>query len=78
MAAAMICDRCKNYFKIEKVTRGQNVADYLTVGVRSNSGHCYNKSWFDICPKCREELDDWINKFNLPGEVIEAEEQDNG
>lgn len=71
MAAAMICDRCKNFFKIEKVKKGLNVTDFLTVGVRTESGNTYDRKFLDICPECREELNAWINEKKLPGDYMD-------
>lgn len=79
MARAMICDRCGDFFKIEDVRHGENVNHFMMVGVASiMSGQIFDKKKYDLCPKCMESLIQWIDKFNLPGEVIEAEEQDNG
>jgi len=72
MARAMICDRCGNFFKIEDVRHGEKVNHFMMVGVASiMSGKIFDKERFDLCPECKEALNQWINKFNLSGEVKE-------
>ena len=78
MAKAMICDRCGNFFKIEDVRHGENVNYFMMVGVASTmNGRIFDKEKFDLCPKCKESLNQWINKFYLL-EKVETEEETNG
>lgn len=68
-----MCDRCGDFFKIEQVRRGgDTVTDYIVVGVRCTiDGQTYDKNRLDLCPKCRKELNEWIDRFKLSGEVKE-------
>lgn len=77
MAQAMICDRCSDFFKLEARRHGEFVSDYVTVGVRVNiNGQTYDKKFLDLCPRCREELDAWINEKKLPGDYMDEMKED--
>lgn len=72
MAAAMICDRCKKFYEIENVRDGEKVSDYMAVGVMSYSrGYFSDRKKFDLCPECKEALNEWIEKFKLPGDYMD-------
>lgn len=68
---AMICDRCGDFFKIENVRKGENVTDYMLVGVTTAEGVIRDKKRLDLCPGCRKSLNEWIEKFKLPGDYMD-------
>lgn len=60
MSNAFKCDRCKEFF--EKSTKQPEI-DCLVVGHKSISQLIdHTTVWYDICPKCVEELTEWLKK----------------
>lgn len=66
MSEARKCDRCKDFYEIPKGQQNKN-AIYDLKGAYAKLLFCDNNRdypetvrWYDLCPKCVELLDKWL------------------
>lgn len=61
MSGAFKCDRCEDFF--EKPTKYNSKIDCLVIGHKAVSQLVdHTTVWYDLCPKCVEELTEWLKK----------------
>lgn len=72
MSDARKCDRCGQYFGTNEYYRDPDIKTHLfdtfdRVRIyRSRSCITAKERYYDICPKCQEELWKWLNMSNKP------------
>ena len=72
MSDARKCDRCGRYFGTNEYYRDPDIKTHLfdtfdRVRIyRSRSYITAEERYYDICPKCQEELWKWLNMANKP------------
>jgi hypothetical protein len=59
MADAKICDRCGNFYQTHGVN-GLQSTDKLNIFEDDINHERHNSKFFDLCPNCRQELDNWL------------------
>lgn len=62
MARAMRCDRCGKYYELT-IQGGALYSDFVKVGLLTETTrNTYKDKTYDLCPRCRESLNEWMNK----------------
>lgn len=62
MARAMRCDRCGKYYELT-IQGGDLYGDFVRVGLMADkTNSMYKDKTYDLCPRCRKSLNEWINK----------------
>lgn len=67
MAFAKKCDRCGGLYEMYPASGNKNHEDYIngiTTASISEERRFYNIDLIDLCPKCLEELAEWLNTDN--------------
>jgi hypothetical protein len=61
MADAKICDRCGNFYQTHSVSdNAEGFTDKLILEEQDKMGRTSGVERYDICPNCRQELDNWL------------------
>lgn len=60
MAIVKKCDRCGNYFEDEECIE-KDITNRICLGIKNVKTETYRRQdYFDLCPKCGEEIDKWF------------------
>lgn len=86
MSEARKCDRCKGFYDIAEEQQDRAApyefkGDYINLHLwvsRNGIRKDVKSQWYDLCPKCMNELEHWLknNEFPMNCEPEEAETED--
>lgn len=60
MSKALKCDRCGNFYIPDDSHQNRNRLKFFNCDY--DTGTCSNSKYFDLCPRCADLLESWLDR----------------